>query len=98
MEACNRILTIHRVSDPNQTNLLDQHWEIFYPILSCTNQQLLPTFILSQPVEITKNLKIWQSNLPLCIVLQVFHFLELIVWCVEHYSNLTRSVITDKKS
>lgn len=84
MEACNRSLTIHRVSDPNQTNLLDQHWEIFDPILSCTNQQLLPTFFLNQSEEITSKLNIWEFGLTLCVVPQVFHFLEFIVWCAEH--------------
>ena len=68
IEAYNRALIVHRVSDPNQNNLLDQRWEIFDPILSCTNQQLLPTFFLNQSDEITSKFKIRESGLSLCVV------------------------------
>lgn len=56
------------MSDPNQNNLLDQDWEIFDQIFSCTNQEKLPISFLSQPDEITKKFKVWESGLPLCIV------------------------------
>lgn len=78
LDSCNQILVIHRVSDPNQSDLLDQDWEIFDRILSCTNQEQLPIFFLSQLDEIMKKFKIWESGPPLCIVPQVFHFLELV--------------------
>lgn len=96
MEAYNSTLTVHRVSDPNHTNLLEQHWEIFDLILSCTNQQFLPTFLLNQSDEITSKFNIRELGFPLCVVSQVFHFQELIVWCDKNYSNSTRWVIIEK--
>lgn len=36
--------------------------------------------------------------MPLCIFPQVFHFPELIEWCIVHYLNKTRSIVTQKSS
>ena len=58
MESHNQILIVHRIFDPNQTILLDQHWENFDPILSFANQELLPSFFLNQTDEITMNFKV----------------------------------------
>ena len=87
-------LIIHRVNDPDQNLLVDQHWEITDPILSCTNQDKFPILSLSQPDELDLRLQIWDFGLPLCIVPQVYHFPELVVWCAKHYSNESRSVVT----
>lgn len=40
--------------------------------------------------------RVWDSSLPLCIVPQVHHFVEIIVWCAEHYLVESRSIITHK--
>ena len=53
---------------------------------------------LSQPDELALKFRVWDSGLPLCIVPQVYHFPKLVVWCVEHYSSKSRSVITEKLS
>ena len=98
MESHNRILIFHRIFDPDQTILLDQHWEMFDPILSCANQELLPSFFLNQTNEINMKFKVQESSFPVCINLQVFHFLEEVIWCAKHYSTLTRSEISEKES
>ena len=74
--------------------LLDHHWEIYDPILSCSNQEHIPTFCSTQPNVYFQKFKFWESGLPLCIVPRVFHFPELIEWCVAHYAIETRSIIT----
>lgn len=91
-------LIVHRENDPDQNLLVDQHWEITDPIISCTNKDKLPVLFLSQLDELALRFQIWDLGLPLCIVPQVYHFLELVVWCVEHYSNKSRSVVTKKTS
>ena len=91
-------LTIHRVNDPKQNLLVDQQWEIYDPIISCSNQELLPVHFLIHPEELTLRFQVWDSDLPLCIVPQVYHFLELVVWCAEHYAMESRSVVLEKLS
>ena len=89
-------LTIHRVNDPDQNLLVDQHWKIIDHILSCTNQDKFPILFLSQPDELDLRFRVWDSCLPLCIVPQVYHFPEFVVWCAKHYSNESRPVVTEK--
>ena len=36
--------------------------------------------------------------MPLCIVFQTFHFPELVVWCAEHYSPESKTVVSKKHS
>ena len=74
-------LIVHRVNDHNQIMLVDQQLVISNPILSCTNQEQLPVFFLSQHEELTLIFCVWDSVLPLCIVPQVYHFPEFVVWC-----------------
>ena len=79
-------LTVHRVNDPEKTLLVDQQWEVSDPILSYTNLQDLPVFSLRNPKELMVWFRVWESGLPLCIVPQVFHFPELVIWCAELFS------------
>lgn len=53
MESINMALTVHRVNDPEKNLLVDQQWGISDPILSCSNQELLPVHFLSHPEELT---------------------------------------------
>lgn len=48
----NMDLTLHRVNDPEKNLLVDQQWEFFDPILSCTNLQDLPIHFLINPEEL----------------------------------------------
>ena len=91
-------LAIHRANDPDQNLLVDQHWEIVDTILSCTNQDKLSILFLSQPNELDLRFRILDFGLPLCIVPQVYHCPESVVWCVEHYSIESRSIVTVKSS
>lgn len=72
-------LTMHKVNDPDQNLLVNQQWDIFDPILSCTNQDHLSVFFLIQSEELTLRFCVWDSGLPLYIVPQVYHFPELVV-------------------
>ena len=72
-------LTIHKVNGPDQNLLVDQQWDIYDPIFSCTNQDLLLVFFLSQPEELTLKFLVWDFGLPLCLVPQVYHFFELAI-------------------
>ena len=98
MESINMVLTMHRVNDPEQNLLVDQQWKVSDPILACSNQEHLPVYFLSIPEELTVRFWVWESSLPLCIVPQVYHFPKLVFWCVEHYANDSRSVITKQLS
>ena len=98
MEFVNKVITLNKTIHPKHNLLLDHHREIYDPILSCTNQEKLPIFCLSQPDENFQKFKVWESWLPFCVVPKVFHFLGLIKWCVTHYSNETRSVVTHNSS
>ena len=53
MESINMDLTIHRVNDPEKNLLVNLQWEIFHPILSCSNQELLMVHFLSKQEELT---------------------------------------------
>ena len=89
-------LTVHQVNDPEQNLLVDQQWEIYDPILSCSNQDLIPVHFLSHSKELTLIFRVYDSDLLVCIVPQVYHFPELVVWCTKHYSIDSRSVVTEK--
>ena len=41
-ESINMALTVHRVNDPEQNLLTDQHWDVIDTILSHSNFQELP--------------------------------------------------------
>lgn len=86
-------LILHRVNDPKQNLLVDQQWEVSNPILSYTNLQDLPIHFFSNPEDFMVRFHVWESNLPLCIVPQVFHFLELVVWCAEHFAPDSNSIV-----
>lgn len=98
MECINMDLTVHWVNDPKQSLLVDQQWEVSYPILSYSNLQNLPVFFLSNPEELTLRFCVWESGLPLCIVPQVFHFPELVVWCAQHFATDSNSIVTEQLS
>ena len=98
MESINMSLPVYRVNDPDQNLLVDQHWEISDPILSCTNQDKLLVLFLIQPDELALILWVWDSGLSLFIIPQVYHFPELVVWFAENYSNESRSIVTEKSS
>ena len=98
MQCVNKVVTLHKYVDPKQNLLLAHHWEVYGPILSCSNQEKLPTFCSIQFDVYFQKYKVWESGLPLCIVPQVFHFPELIKWCVAHYLVQTSSIITQTSS
>ena len=89
-------LTIHKVNDPKQNPLVDQHWEVSDPNFSCYNLQDLPIHFFSNPKEIMIHFHVWESGLPLCIVPQVFHFLELVICCADHFSLDSKSVFLEQ--
>ena len=91
-------LTIHKFNDPEQNLLVDQHWEVSDPILSCSNLQDLPIPFFSNPEELMICFHIWESSLHLCIVPQVFHFPELVVWCADHFSPYSNSIVSEQLS
>ena len=66
--------------------------------MSCSNQEHLPVYFLSNLEELIVRFRVWDSGLPLCIVPQVYHFPELVIWCAEHYAIYSRSVVTDQLS
>ena len=84
MESVNKVITLHKFIDLEKTLLLDCHWEVYNPILTCSNQEKLPTFFSTQSDVYFQKFKVWESGLPQCIMPQVFHFPELIDWCVAH--------------
>ena len=86
--------TVHRVSDPEQSLLIDQHRELTDPILSYSNLQDLPMHFFGKPKELIVRFHVWNSGLPLCVVSQIFHFLELVVWCAEHFSPESKFVVS----
>ena len=86
--------TIHRVNDPDQEILIDHQWEISDPILACISKDALPLQFFSYPDEFAKRFHVLDSSLPLAIVPQVHHYLELVEWCAECYSPKNRSILT----
>ena len=91
-------LTVHCVNDPKQNLLVDQHQEVFDPILSCSNLSDLPIHFFSNPEDLMVWFRVWESSLPLCIVPQVFHFPELVVWCAEKFDPDSRSIVSEQLS
>ena len=97
-ESINMQFTVHRVNGPDQNLLTDQHWEVTDTILSLLIFQELPMHFLGNPEELIVRFQVWSFGLPLYIVPQVFHFPELIVWCVEHYSPKSKTIVSEKHS
>ena len=89
-ESINMALTVHRVNDPQQNLLTSQHWEVIDTILSHSNFQELPMHFYGNPEELMVRFRVCTSGLPLYVVRQVFHFLELVVWCAKHFSPESR--------
>ena len=52
MESINMSLSVHQVNDLEKNMLVDQQWEVCDPILSYSNQELLPIHILNHPEEL----------------------------------------------
>ena len=73
-ESINMALTVHRVNDPDQNLLTDQHWEVTDTILSLSNFQELLIHFFGNPEELIVRFRVWNSGLPLCVIPQVFHF------------------------
>ena len=48
MEYVNRVVALHKITDPEQNLLLNHHWEKYDPILSYSGQEQLPTFYSTQ--------------------------------------------------
>ena len=97
-ESINMALTIHRINDRKQSLLVNQHWEVFYPILSYTNPQELPIHFFSNLELLMVWFHVWESGLPLFIVPQVFHFPEFVVWRVEHFAPNSSSIVSEQLS
>ena len=38
MESINKVLTLHKFVDPEKNLVVDHHWEVYDPILTCSNQ------------------------------------------------------------
>ena len=93
-ETINMALTVHRVNDLEHNLLTDQHWEVTDSILSLSNFQEFPMHFFGNPEELIVRFCVWNFDLPLCVVPQVFHFPELIVWCAEHFSLESKSVVS----
>ena len=51
-ESINMALTVHRVNDPEQNLLTDQHWEVIDTILTHSNFQELPMHFFGNPEEL----------------------------------------------
>ena len=86
MESANKTISLGKSIDPEQNLLLDSHYEVFSPILCCSNQEKLPLLCSSQMNEYFQKFKIWDSTLSLYVVPQTFNFTEMIDWCASHYS------------
>ena len=68
MEYVNKPISLHKSTNPEQKLLLDSHYEVFDPILSCSNQEKLPLFCSSQTNEHFQKFKIWDLALSLFVV------------------------------
>ena len=98
MESINKVVPLHKYEYPEQNLLLDHHYEVFYPNLSCSNKEKFSSFYLTQSNVHFQKFKVWDSTLPLCVVQQVFNFPEIVDWCASHYSVQNQSVITQVNS
>ena len=94
MESVNRVINLHKSIDPKKKVLLDHHWKVHDPILTCSNQEKLPTFCSTQSNVYFQKFNVWESSPPLCIIPHAFHFPELIDWCVSHYLVQTKYIVT----
>jgi hypothetical protein len=97
-EAINMELTVHRVNDPEHNLLTDQHWEITDTILSLSNFQELPMHFIGNPEELIVRFRVWNFVPPLSVIAQVFHFPKLVVWCAEHFSPKSKSMVSEQHS
>ena len=68
IESINMALTVHRVNDPEQNLLIDQHWEVIDTILTHSNFQELPMHFFGNPKELMVRFKVWTSGLLLYVV------------------------------
>ena len=98
MEFVNKSISLHKSTDLEQNLLLDNHYEVFDPILSCSNQEKLPLFCSSQTNEHFQKFKIWDMTLSLYVVPQTFNFPEIIDWYGSHYSIQNQSIISQVNS
>ena len=98
MESVNKSISLHKSTDPEQNLLLHSHYEVFDPILSCSNKEKIPLLYSSQTNKYFQKYKIWDSSLSLCVVAQTFNFPELIDWCASHYSIQNQSIISQVNS
>ena len=98
MDFVNKVVSLHKYEDPKQNLLLDYHYEVFDPILSCSNQENLSSFCSTQSNVYFQKFRVWESTLPLCVVPQVFNFHEIVNWCASHYSIQTQWVVTQVNS
>ena len=94
MESVNKVVSLHKSEDPKQILLLDNHYEVFNPILSCSNQEKMTSLCSTQLNVHFQKFKVWDSTLPLYVIPQVFSFLDIIDWCASHYSVQNQPVIT----
>ena len=98
MESINMALTMHRVNGPMQNLLVYQQWEVSDPILSCENLQDLSIHFFSNLEELMVQFHVWESGLPLFIIPKVLHFLELVIWCAEHFTPDSNSIVSEQIS
>lgn len=98
MESINKSIFLHKSTEPKQNLLLDIHYKVFDPILSCSHQEKLPLFYSSQMNEHFQKFKIWDLALSLCVVPQDFNFPKIIGWCASHYSVQNQSIISHVNS
>ena len=68
MESVNKVVSLHKSEDLEQTLPLDNDYEVFDPILSYSNQEKMPSFYSTQTNIHSQTFKIWDSALPLCVV------------------------------
>lgn len=68
---------------------------LFYHVLT---SKTFPCIFFSNPNELMICFHVWDSGFPLCIVPQVFHFPELVMWCEEHFSPDSNSVVLEQLS
>lgn len=55
-------------------------------------------YFFGNPEELIVRFNVWNYGLPLCVFPQVFHFPELAVWCAQHFSLESKSVVSEKHS
>lgn len=91
-------LTVHRVNDPKQNLFTNQHWEVIDTISTHSNFQELPMHFFGNRKEQMVRFRVWTYGLPLYVVLQVFHFPELVVWWTKDFSPESMFVVSKKHS